>query len=544
MTPSELAPPHSIVTFYSYKGGVGRSMALANVAVLLAKRGLRVLAVDWDLEAPGLERYFSYFAQTTRSGGLLPFFVRAYEALKANQMPPAYQDFVWEVAISKDCSLNLIPSGRDNHASYAKLLEAFDWPDFFAAGGGEFIEKLCAEWRSAYDVVLVDSRTGMSDAGGICTIQLPDVLVTMFTANEQSMNGVRDIIEAAQRGRQRLAYDRMPLTVLPILCRFASSTEIQESAKWLETLATNFQGVCDDWRPPWVPLRTLFERLKVPQIDFYGFGERLAVIEQGVSDPSGMGYAFDRIADLLASSFDDLEGALGTAARKPPDWASKKERATKESLAPKDAARGSATISVSGSGNLRVSGQEGYEYDIFISYRHGGVVDEWVRRFVDDLNQWLHLTLADKPRIFLDSALVSRGDAWEPAMREGFQRSKMLIAVLTPAYFTSPYCGAQWRAFEARERGGEPLILPILLQAQTGPLPASVNNRMYLKVPEDALVSLGKNAHDVHYARFLQEVANAVVRVLSSTPPYEEWFPMPEPLEMQGEIHPFPRFEG
>ena len=46
----------SIVTFYSYKGGVGRSMALANIAVLLAQRGMKVLMVDWDLEAPGLGR--------------------------------------------------------------------------------------------------------------------------------------------------------------------------------------------------------------------------------------------------------------------------------------------------------------------------------------------------------------------------------------------------------------------------------------------------------------------------------------------------------
>ena len=36
---------NNIVTFYSYKGGVGRSMAMANIAVLLAQRGLRVLAV-------------------------------------------------------------------------------------------------------------------------------------------------------------------------------------------------------------------------------------------------------------------------------------------------------------------------------------------------------------------------------------------------------------------------------------------------------------------------------------------------------------------
>src|SRR5215210_2127794 len=47
-----------VVTFYSFKGGVGRSMALANVAELLADRGYRVVACDWDLEAPGLERYF------------------------------------------------------------------------------------------------------------------------------------------------------------------------------------------------------------------------------------------------------------------------------------------------------------------------------------------------------------------------------------------------------------------------------------------------------------------------------------------------------
>jgi cellulose biosynthesis protein BcsQ len=47
-----------IFTFYSYKGGVGRSMALANVAELFYKVGYKVLMVDWDLEAPGLERFF------------------------------------------------------------------------------------------------------------------------------------------------------------------------------------------------------------------------------------------------------------------------------------------------------------------------------------------------------------------------------------------------------------------------------------------------------------------------------------------------------
>ena len=59
-----MAPGQSrgeVVTFYSYKGGTGRTMALANVACLLAQRvsaSERVLVVDWDLEAPGLHRFF------------------------------------------------------------------------------------------------------------------------------------------------------------------------------------------------------------------------------------------------------------------------------------------------------------------------------------------------------------------------------------------------------------------------------------------------------------------------------------------------------
>ncbi len=60
-----------VITFYSYKGGTGRSMALANVACLLAEklgasRPEKVLAIDWDLDAPGLHRFFH--DKMTRTG--------------------------------------------------------------------------------------------------------------------------------------------------------------------------------------------------------------------------------------------------------------------------------------------------------------------------------------------------------------------------------------------------------------------------------------------------------------------------------------------
>ena len=51
----------TIITFYSYKGGTGRTMALANIAWILAQGGKKVLAVDWDLESPGLHKFFQPF---------------------------------------------------------------------------------------------------------------------------------------------------------------------------------------------------------------------------------------------------------------------------------------------------------------------------------------------------------------------------------------------------------------------------------------------------------------------------------------------------
>ena len=47
------------ITFYSYKGGVGRSLLVANVATYLATLGKRVFAIDFDLEAPGLHYKFN-----------------------------------------------------------------------------------------------------------------------------------------------------------------------------------------------------------------------------------------------------------------------------------------------------------------------------------------------------------------------------------------------------------------------------------------------------------------------------------------------------
>src|SRR5215204_3137751 len=63
----------NILTFYSYKGGVGRSFLLANAAALLSTWGYKTLCIDWDLEAPGLHDYFNPWLSEAPRRGLLDY---------------------------------------------------------------------------------------------------------------------------------------------------------------------------------------------------------------------------------------------------------------------------------------------------------------------------------------------------------------------------------------------------------------------------------------------------------------------------------------
>jgi tetratricopeptide (TPR) repeat protein len=67
-------------------------------------------------------------------------------------------------------------------------------------------EDLKQQWKQyegqGFDYVLLDSRTGHTDVGGICTRQLPDAVVIMFVPNEQNIDGLAPIV-AGIRAEER-----------------------------------------------------------------------------------------------------------------------------------------------------------------------------------------------------------------------------------------------------------------------------------------------------------------------------------------------------
>jgi hypothetical protein len=211
----------TFVTFYSFKGGVGRSMALINTAGILAGRGFRVLVIDMDLEAPGLSYldptapdpsppeqkprkrplqlgFVDLLIDAKLRGQQADLFALSIDEL-ANRYTQAYHvpDDLREF---KDGSLHIMPAGRFD-GSYAARFDDLNLHVLYEEGLGEpLIRAFKKKFAEAehYDYVLVDSRTGFSDEAGICTRDLADHLMILSGLNRQNVQGTCEFLKSLQ----------------------------------------------------------------------------------------------------------------------------------------------------------------------------------------------------------------------------------------------------------------------------------------------------------------------------------------------------------
>ncbi|PPQ28130.1 ParA family protein [Rhodopila globiformis] len=195
IAPMSLGPPR--IVFFSIKGGVGRSTALAATAWKLAEQGRRVLVLDLDLESPGLSS--SLLPDDRRpSYGIADWLVEDL----VNNGEAILDGMIASSDLSRDGDINVVPAhGRDPGEYLAKLGRVWmpkvsptgereSWPQRLS----RLLDMLEAQLKP--DIVLVDSRSGIDEVASACLTTLGASLILLFALDgDQTWSGYRIIFQ-------------------------------------------------------------------------------------------------------------------------------------------------------------------------------------------------------------------------------------------------------------------------------------------------------------------------------------------------------------
>lgn len=245
-------PP--VVTFYSYKGGMGRTTTLMGFALWLANKGKKVAIIDCDLEAPGYLNFFNLGEQKQfvdgNKNGFVEFmgdssFMRKFNTVNNSDSDneddkpfdiknyiviPTAPDDNQEAGRIYD-NIYIVPGGNLNDAFIDIIGEEDDESEFRSEQWEKAIinrshyieglsrinlsnpnvlksnfEKLIQLLKDTYkiDIVLIDSRTGFNDIYGSTAFDLSDHIVAFFGFSKQTIPGLRQLLDTYAKFGKRL----------------------------------------------------------------------------------------------------------------------------------------------------------------------------------------------------------------------------------------------------------------------------------------------------------------------------------------------------
>lgn len=203
--------PCPVVTFYSYKGGVGRTTTLAFFASWLAtNHSKKVIIIDCDFEAPGFSNSNFFDLNREEKKGIVEFFLDSEFAIRTGEKLDILKDYAYQVRPEYvgTGDIFIIPSGNlsleknDNNISskreeYIEALARLDITsiDHILKQFKDFFKALKLQLNLDYDnsIILIDSRTGFNDTFAILSA-LSNIIVGFFGNNQQSKIGLTEFL--------------------------------------------------------------------------------------------------------------------------------------------------------------------------------------------------------------------------------------------------------------------------------------------------------------------------------------------------------------
>jgi hypothetical protein len=210
-------PP--VVVFYSFKGGVGRSTALASFAIQRARAGERVAVLDFDLDAPGIGTLLAADPTgITAQWGVVDYLLE----WPHGDVP--LDDYHHSCArLSDSGEIRVFPAGRLDEGYAEKLARVALEESSQSPGSGlvhllQTIRATLSPWW-----ILLDARAGLSEPAGRLLSGIAHLHVLFGTTAEQSWRGLRPVID--RLGRQRVLADQTQAEIVLVQAMVPSTAE-------------------------------------------------------------------------------------------------------------------------------------------------------------------------------------------------------------------------------------------------------------------------------------------------------------------------------
>lgn len=193
----------TVVAFYGFRGGAGRTLSLAHSAVMLARRGMRIVALDLDVEAPGL--HVALGVSVPQDGtGTVRLLREAITKPAAEYLPVAQHLLAANVPDNLG-KLLLLPAGCVTRTYLAEIEEL--GVGLWHAHTRSPLQRLLDELRDQEgpDAVFIDCRTGFSGLAATALFHVADIAVIFLPLSEQIWEGVDVLLEAARAAKSKRA---------------------------------------------------------------------------------------------------------------------------------------------------------------------------------------------------------------------------------------------------------------------------------------------------------------------------------------------------
>ncbi|MBI2893933.1 MAG: hypothetical protein HYY06_10305 [Deltaproteobacteria bacterium] len=211
----DATPSAPVIAFYGFRGGAGRTTALAHIAALLSARQVHVVAIDLDMEAPGLDRVLDCPEPEEDRGGLvlLRAAAMASDAERANVLRLA--PHVVKSRLDLGAPIRVLPAGRLSER-YLERLEDLGVPLWHVAEGPSPLQAVLQRVHEELQpqVVCLDCRTGLYGLSAAAVFHVADVVVCFVPVSGQVLEGLSVFLKGVKAARLQRA-GRPELLIVP-----------------------------------------------------------------------------------------------------------------------------------------------------------------------------------------------------------------------------------------------------------------------------------------------------------------------------------------